>query len=74
MIILNSLTIAMTDLKDRQSRTMWNQMLDQLQYLFTAVFSVEAILKILGMGFIMHERSYLRDPWNWLDFLTVFIG
>lgn len=23
------------------------------------------------MGFIIDKGSYLRDPWNWLDFLVV---
>ena len=28
-------------------------------------------LKIMGLGFIMNEGSYLRDSWNVLDFLIV---
>ena len=23
------------------------------------------------MGFIIDKGSYLRDPWNWLDFMVV---
>ena len=26
------------------------------------------------MGFCMHKNSYLRDYWNWLDFIVVCIG
>jgi hypothetical protein len=26
------------------------------------------------MGFCFHKNSYMRDPWNWLDFLVVCIG
>lgn len=26
------------------------------------------------MGFVVHKNSYLRDYWNWLDFLVVCIG
>jgi len=26
------------------------------------------------MGFVVHRNSYLRDPWNWLDFIVVLIG
>lgn len=26
------------------------------------------------MGFVHHKNSYLRDTWNWLDFLVVCIG
>ena len=26
------------------------------------------------MGFIMHPWSYMRDSWNWLDFIVVITG
>jgi len=29
------------------------------------------ILKILGLGFVMNRGSYMRDPWNLLDFTIV---
>lgn len=29
------------------------------------------ILKIVGLGFIFPRGSYLRDPWNILDFVIV---
>lgn len=38
------------------------------------IFIFEATLKILAMGFVMHKRSYLRDPWNILDFMVVIIS
>ena len=31
-------------------------------------------LKILGMGFIFGDNTYLRDEWNLLDFFIVMIG
>jgi len=34
-------------------------------------FLIECCLKILGMGFILDSGSYLRDSWNWLDFVVV---
>lgn len=38
---------------------------------FTILFTIEAILKIIGMGFIIEPGSYLRDGWNWIDFIVV---
>lgn len=35
------------------------------------IFTIEALLKIIGMGFIMDSGSYLRDGWNWIDFIVV---
>lgn len=31
-------------------------------------------LKILGLGFLLNRGSYLRDPWNILDFTIVISG
>lgn len=37
-----------------------------------AIFTVECIAKILAWGFVFDKKSYLRDPWNCLDFVVVF--
>jgi hypothetical protein len=42
--------------------------------LFSICFITECILKIIGQGFFKHYNSYLRDKWNWLDFLVVLIS
>ena len=31
-------------------------------------------MKVIAMGFCMHPKSYMRDPWNWLDFIVVVTG
>ncbi len=38
---------------------------------FTIIYSLEAIIKMLAKGLIMHEFTYLRDAWNWLDFIVI---
>jgi hypothetical protein len=38
------------------------------------IFALECILKIVGMGFVIHENSYLRDSWNRLDFFVVAVS
>ena len=35
---------------------------------FNYVFIVEAFLKIISLGFILNEKSYLSNKWNVLDF------
>jgi len=37
----------------------------------TTIFTVEAMLKILALGFAMGPCSYCRDYWNVLDFFVV---
>jgi len=38
------------------------------------VFAVEALLKIVEQGFWKHKNSYLRDGWNWIDFIVAVLG
>ena len=36
--------------------------------IFTAIYTYESATKLLSRGFFMTPFTYLRDPWNWLDF------
>lgn len=74
LILLNSILLACYDYNDRESKTARNMWIDSFGVKFTLVFTFECIIKIIAMGFIMHRNSYLRDPWNWLDFIVVCIG
>ena len=47
------------------------QYLDAFNLIFTVIFIVEAVLKVVAFGFIQHEGAYLRDNWNVLDFVIV---
>jgi len=39
--------------------------------IFAVLFTLEALIKIVAMGFILAKNTYLRDPWNALDFAVV---
>ena len=41
------------------------------EIVFLVFFSLEMIMKIIAWGFFLDKRSYLRDGWNWLDFVVV---
>lgn len=43
-------------------------------YVFTAIFTVESVLKIIAYGFIMHRNSYMRNGWNLIDLTVVLSG
>ena len=47
---------------------------DIIDYIFLSLYTIEMVLKIIAMGFIMRPFSYLRDPWNLLDFTVIFLG
>ena len=38
---------------------------------FSALYIAEFCLKVSGLGFIMKQGSYLRDYWNWIDFMII---
>ena len=44
------------------------------RYVFTSIYTTEMLLKIVSRGFVLHSYAYLRDPWNWLDFIVVALA
>eukprot|EP00759_Apiculatamorpha_spiralis_P022805 PhF_6_TR26709/c0_g1_i1/m.39046/K04853/CACNA1F; voltage-dependent calcium channel L type alpha-1F len=40
----------------------------------SVLFALEACIKIIVYGFVIHKGSYLRDPWNMLDFVIAVFG
>jgi len=41
---------------------------------FTAIYTTEGSIKMLARGFILADFHYLRDAWNWLDFVVVSLA
>ncbi|PSN29857.1 Voltage-dependent calcium channel type A subunit alpha-1 [Blattella germanica] len=48
--------------------------MEKTEVYFLGIFCVEASLKILALGFVLHPRSYLRNIWNMMDFVVVVTG
>jgi len=48
--------------------------LEKTEPYFLAIFCVEASLKILALGLVLHKGSYLRNVWNLMDFVVVVTG
>lgn len=46
-------------------------LMEMIDLVFTILYTVEMVLKIMGMGFVMNRGAYLRDNWNILDFFIV---
>ncbi|XP_068452613.1 sodium channel protein type 4 subunit alpha B-like isoform X2 [Clinocottus analis] len=44
------------------------------ELVFTAVYALEATVKVLSRGFCVGRFSFLRDPWNWLDVMAIITG
>uniref|UniRef100_A0A6I8NPH1 Sodium channel protein n=1 Tax=Ornithorhynchus anatinus TaxID=9258 RepID=A0A6I8NPH1_ORNAN len=41
---------------------------------FNSIYLSEALIKILARGFLLDEFSFLRDPWNVLDFFVITVA
>ncbi|KAK6473101.1 sodium channel protein type 4 subunit alpha B isoform X1 [Huso huso] len=42
-----------------------------VEYAFTGIYTFEALVKVLARGFCIGDFTFLRDPWNWLDFCVI---
>jgi hypothetical protein len=42
-----------------------------IRYTFTGIYTFESLIKILARGFCVGKFTFLRDPWNWLDFMVI---
>ncbi|XP_040581847.1 voltage-dependent calcium channel type A subunit alpha-1 isoform X6 [Lepeophtheirus salmonis] len=69
VIIMSSIALAAEDPVNSQSE--WNQKLTYFDYVFTCVFAIEVLLKLIDFGVILHPGSYLRELWNIMDMLVV---
>jgi hypothetical protein len=70
VIIANSISMTLEDPTADESS--YNFIV--LDHIFLGIYSVEMAMKILGYGFILPKKSYLRDSWNILDFVIVISG
>uniref|UniRef100_A0A2K6G5P4 Sodium voltage-gated channel alpha subunit 1 n=1 Tax=Propithecus coquereli TaxID=379532 RepID=A0A2K6G5P4_PROCO len=41
------------------------------RYTFTGIYTFESLIKIIARGFCLEDFTFLRDPWNWLDFTVI---
>ena len=73
-IIANCVVLALEEHLPEGDKTVLAQQLEITEAYFLCIFSAEATLKIVAMGFVMHKNSYLRNIWNIMDFFVVVTG
>lgn len=74
LIFANSIFLSIYDYQDRNDTGYRNQLIGQSGTFFTIVFTIECAVKVISMGFICNKSAYLRDGWNWIDFVVVIVG
>lgn len=71
LILANSLLLGIYDYLDPDNTSKRNKIITGTEPVFIVAFTLECVLKVIGMGFCYDTGSYLDDSWNWLDFLVV---
>ncbi|XP_050525593.1 sodium channel protein para-like isoform X2 [Daktulosphaira vitifoliae] len=44
------------------------------EIIFTGIYTFESAVKVMARGFILEHFTYLRDAWNWLDFIVIALA
>ena len=74
LILISSLALCVEDPLSHPASTN-NRFMDTVSLVITFIFLTECILKIIADGLILNgSGSYLRGPWNLLDFAIVILG
>ncbi|XP_055999820.1 muscle calcium channel subunit alpha-1-like isoform X17 [Ostrea edulis] len=73
-IFANCVALAVSQPYPKLDSNEVNVALERVEYVFLVIFTLEAIMKIIAYGFVLHSGAYLRNGWNILDFIIVVIG
>ncbi|CAH8533892.1 unnamed protein product [Schistosoma rodhaini] len=73
-ILANCIVLAMEMHLPSNDKTALSEKLEQTETYFLIIFCVEALLKIVALGFAFHRKAYLRNIWNIMDFIVVVTG
>ncbi|CAF3063576.1 unnamed protein product, partial [Rotaria sp. Silwood2] len=73
-IIANCIVLALEEHLPHEDKTKVARSLEKTEIYFLGIFCFEAALKIIALGFMLHRSSYLRSPWNVMDFIVVVTG
>ncbi|XP_019621203.1 PREDICTED: sodium channel protein type 4 subunit alpha B-like isoform X3 [Branchiostoma belcheri] len=44
------------------------------EFIFNGIYTIEMLVKLSARGYVLQHFTYLRDPWNWLDFAVVVLA
>ncbi|ETE69867.1 Sodium channel protein type 2 subunit alpha, partial [Ophiophagus hannah] len=65
---------SVSKLRSVWNSTFFNFHLPASRYTFTGIYTFESLIKILARGFCLEGFTFLRDPWNWLDFSVILMA
>lgn len=47
---------------------------ESTEVIFTGIYTFESAVKVMARGYILEPFTYLRDAWNWLDFVVIALA
>ncbi|KAK9890302.1 hypothetical protein WA026_010405 [Henosepilachna vigintioctopunctata] len=47
---------------------------ESTEVIFTGIYTFESAVKVMARGYILQPFTYLRDAWNWLDFVVIALA
>lgn len=77
LIFTNTVQLGLIDyvyinFPERYEMIPWsNDLQEQTEWIFTTLYTIECLIKIISHGLVVKNGCYLRDGWNWLDFMVV---
>ncbi|XP_077996994.1 muscle calcium channel subunit alpha-1-like [Glandiceps talaboti] len=72
LILISSIMLAAEDPLNADKKR--NNILNMFDYVFTGLFTIEIMLKVVAYGLIFHKGSFCRNTFNLLDMLVVSVS
>ncbi len=69
IIILHTYFLGLVDFRDHTSPV--NQRLSSVLSLFSVIYLLEIGIKVIARGFYQGHNTFIKDPYNLLDFLAL---
>ena len=73
-ILFNCVLMAINSPMPSEDVSSINVLVEKMELYLLGLFTVEMVLNIVHLGLVLHPGSYLRNPWNMLDFVVVVTG
>jgi len=70
LIIMSSILLAIGTFYLNSTGSEAERIIDILNFALILFFNLEAVMKIVAYGLVLHSTAYLRDYWNILDFIV----
>ena len=69
VIIMNVITLALQGASNKI-----DQILNDIDFFYLIIYTLEACLKVIANGFILSPTAYMKDIWNYMDLVIVISG